>query len=502
VAESGLAGSPRILQVGLDGTVLPILSGDELSGGTLLAPISDVTWAEGLLWVAHRQTGVNGWTVGAISILDPDDPQTFRTVVSDLPGAGDYSVGDIARGPDGMMYFSIGSATNTLVVGPDNELVTGWLAQAPAFRDFPAMDVALSGVEYETDNPLTQDEADRAVTAPYMPFDSGPVDAAAVIRAPRPDAPVEGIVAGNSAVYRIDVWSDDPATSLRLVAWGLRDPAGLAFDPEGSGELHITNDGVDIRAVAREGSAPGDAQSELVESRPIAGDGNDLFVLDVTATDAAFYGFPDFFHDADSGEPVPVTDPAFCDAEAIAVEMPCPGFVLDETTRDQLAVEAAVAQFEPYSAVGKLDISATEVFGTGDLFVALAGSVIPVAGTNELVGYKIVQVDGETHEVRDFIGAGATQDEIFDPEGLNKPMDVKFRGDEMLIVDFGVLEPGLDLREENTGKLWIVRSSEGGEQQETGGDGKPDHGQDGTSSGSGGTTGGGGEAGGADGSPY
>ena len=32
----------------------------------------------------------------------------------------------------------------------------------------------------------------------------------------------------------------------------------------------------------------------------------------------------------------------------------------------------------------------------------------------------------------------------------------RFRGDRMFIVDFGVLEPGLDLMQPGTGKVWVV----------------------------------------------
>jgi hypothetical protein len=45
---------------------------------------------------------------------------------------------------------------------------------------------------------------------------------------------------------------------------------------------------------------------------------------------------------------------------------------------------------------------------------------------------------------------------IFEPSGMNKPIDVKFRGPEMFIVDFGVLEPSLNLMMPNTGKIWRV----------------------------------------------
>ena len=65
-----------------------------------------------------------------------------------------------------------------------------------------------------------------------------------------------------------------------------------------------------------------------------------------------------------------------------------------------------------------------------------------------------------TGEVEDFITAGTTQEDIFDPEELNKPIDVKCHGDSMLIVDFGVFEPGIGLQQAGTGKIWMVTRDE------------------------------------------
>src|SRR5690606_28223170 len=73
-----------------------------------------------------------------------------------------------------------------------------------------------------------------------------------------------------------------------------------------------------------------------------------------------------------------------------------------------------------------------------------------------LVGYKVVRVDGESFEVTDFVTTGDTVEEIFDPQKLNKPIDVKFMGPTLLIVDFGIFEPGLGLQQPGTGKIWAL----------------------------------------------
>src|SRR5215208_6497537 len=73
---------PKVKQIDLEGNVTTILSADQLPTGTFEGPLTDVTFHDGWLWVAHRQVGVNGWLVGAISKFDPSDPMgTFTTVI-------------------------------------------------------------------------------------------------------------------------------------------------------------------------------------------------------------------------------------------------------------------------------------------------------------------------------------------------------------------------------------------------------------------------------------
>jgi hypothetical protein len=96
--------------------------------------------------------------------------------------------------------------------------------------------------------------------------------------------------------------------------------------------------------------------------------------------------------------------------------------------------------------------------------VAETGSFIPITGATEFAGYKVVRVNRRTGQVSDFIAhpEDSTADEIFDPSGFNKPIDVKFRSGLMYIVDFGVFEPGLNLQQPGTGKVWVVSHGKSG----------------------------------------
>jgi glucose/arabinose dehydrogenase len=450
VAEAGATpgATPKIKHVEPDGQATTILDGAAM-GSRLLGPLTDVTFHDGWLWIAHRQTGVNGWAVGAISKFRPEDPMgTFTTVLTGLPSAGDHYTEEVVFGSDGRAYFSQGTATNSSVVGADNWLITGWLQQAPTFHDFPAKDVVLNGKSYQTAAAFPLDPDASKITAPFMPFGSGAVAPGTVVQG----VPRDGIVAGNGTVYSFDASAGDASGSLRLEAWGFRNPYGIGFDPFEPDVLFASNNGADTRGVAGETTVPIDEEDlTIVESRPIDEDFDDLFQLHVGGTEE-FFGFPDFFHDEESGEVEPVTDEEFCEELD-----PCPEFVLDAAFRQSLHVEPAVTELGYHTSANKFDFSTSHQFKhEGEVFVAETGSFVPTTGATEFTGYKVVRVD-RSGNVSDFIvHPSQTQSVIFDPDGFNKPIDVKFDGDAMLVVDFGVFEPGLGIVQQNSGKLWAV----------------------------------------------
>lgn len=455
ISEAGhLPGvAPTVKEVLLDGSAHLILSPGMLPADALLGPLTDITYRQGWLWIAHRQVGVNGWKVGAISKFRPENPAgTFVTVISNLPSSGDHHSNEILFDGSGRAYFAQGTASNSGVVGADNWFVTQWLQNFPGFHDFAPVNIVLNGTSFQTQAPFPLDPTASLLTSPFMPFGTGLVASGTVIPAATPSAPQQGIIAGNGAVYSFDPATATPASTLRLEAWGLRNPFGLAIDPFNPSKLFVANNGADVRGVQGE-NATGDFV--LLESRPIANDWDDLFVLDIGGAEE-FYGWPDYFHSPLTGEVLPVTHPLFCASDA--TDIPCPPFVLDETFRNSMTVQAAFAQFELHSSANKFDFATDQKFKfVGDIFVAETGSFVPVSGAQEFVGYKVVRVDRRTGQVSDFIAnRGRTPEERFDAQSFNKPIDVKFRGEFMFIVDFGVFEPGLMIQQPNSGKLWLV----------------------------------------------
>ncbi len=462
VTESGFGpeNPPTVLEITLPaadtGTATAILTPAMLPAGTLAPPFTDVVYHDGLLYLAHRQRGANGWLVGAYSRFSPDDPAgTFETIITNLPSTGDHSNNTIVFGPDGRAYFGQGTATNSAVVGPDN---ADWVAEAAMFSETPAVDVTLNGTSFTARVPTPVDPDSNAVTAPYRPFDSGDVASGFVVRAATPANPVNGIIAGTGSVYSFDpTVTTDVAATLRLEAWGLRNPFGLTFDAEDSTQLFISNNGSDIRGKAGDPSDPlNPATFILVGSRPIAQDADDIFVL-TTGGDVEFFGWPEFFHDPETNEPLEASDNLFCQSPALTAA-DCPGFIFTQGFRDSLTVQDAFSSVGQFVSVTGLTASNSEGFGyAGDLFVTESGSFSPQTGAFTFTGYKVSRIDSETGENFDFVvNAGSTSEELFVPEKLNKPVADIFIGDQLAIVDLGVAEPGINLFQAGTGKVWLL----------------------------------------------
>src|SRR6266704_2292070 len=104
---------------------------------------------------------------GRISRLDLDGRQTV--ILDNLPGPGNYHTNMAVFGPDGKLYFSQGSMTNTAIVGLD-AYELGWLRRLPHEHDIPGYDIVLTGASVETDNPLSQEKGARIRTGAFASF--------------------------------------------------------------------------------------------------------------------------------------------------------------------------------------------------------------------------------------------------------------------------------------------------------------------------------------------
>lgn len=436
VTEAGIITPPAVKQIDKNGTVTTVLTASMLPAGVLASPVTGITFAQGWIWVVHHQI-VGGVSVGAISKFMPHDPVgTFQTVLTGLPFFGDHPGSSIEFGSDGRAYLTTGLPTNSSVVGPDN----GWAVSQPTFHDFPPVDIELSGFGYRTAptaKPFALDPTATLITEPFRAFGTGTVPAGSVVHAVTPASPGNGIIiAGGGSVYSFDPHASNAASTLRLEGWGFRNDYGLGFDPFHPTQLFVSNNGTDARG-----------------SRPIANDLDDMFVIQL-GNGVQFFGWPDYFHDPVTGLARPVTDPFFCPpSPPYGV---CPQFAFSANFRANLTVQPAFAELENHSSANMFDFSPNSGFGfMGDIFVAETGSLPPGTGATSLTGYKVARIDRNTGIVSDFI-AHTSNDvtTIFQADGFNKPIDVKFRGSNMFIADFGLFAPATPTP--GSGKIWMV----------------------------------------------
>jgi hypothetical protein len=464
VTEEGVTtpviSAPAVKQIDNKGNVTTMLTADMLPVGTVVSPLTGIVFDRGWFYLVHRQTSSKnapGVLVGAISRFKPNDPVgTFQTLISGFPSFGDHPNSQIVFGPGGRAYINGAAPTNSGVVGPDNR----WAPTTPTLHDFPGVDIELSGVGYQTLIPFPPlDPAGGTsaakITEPFVPFGGGTVPPRTIVKAPTPANPQQGIIAGGGTVYSFDPNVADPASTMKLEAWGFRNPYGVGFDPFNKDLLFVSNNGADVRQTTINGVLT------IRGSRPIANDYDDMFVVQI-GQGVQFFGHPDYFHDLNTRQPDPVTDPRFCPPpRALPVPppptlpSPCPQFAFSDQFRATLKVQPAFAEIsDNHGSANMFDFSGTAAFGyQGDIFIAETGSIPTGTGAETLTGFKVARIERSTGVVSDFVTHTTnTQAVIFAAGGFNKPIDVRFRGPEMYIVDFGISNPATPTA--NSGKVW------------------------------------------------
>jgi glucose/arabinose dehydrogenase len=403
VTEAGYAygevfTTPRLLRLVPDGAPAVVATGAN-------PPWNGVAWSDGSLYVAE------GGVVEGGRVLRIDEDGRVRVLAEGLPSFGDHHT----NGPlvvDGWVYVGQGVVTNSAVVGLDNHGF-GWLPRFPDLHDVPCEDVRLAGDVFETSDPLR----DRAVvrTSPFRPF--GTVAEEGEI--------VPGAVPCSGAVLRVPI----DGGAMELVAWGFRNPFGLARGPDGA--IWVSDNMYDARG-----------------SRPVFGAGDLLWRL----VPGAWYGWPDFHGERplDAGDRYRPPGGR------------SPGTVLAE---HPAAPPRPAAVMAVHSSSNGFDVSRSAAFGfVGDAFVAQFGDMAPAVGkVLAPPGFKVVRVDLETGVISDFLvnDAGAGPASFLGTAGIERPVAARFGpdGETLYVVDFGVMlvtEAG-PVPVPGTGVVWRVR---------------------------------------------
>ena len=370
----------RVTRAGPGQTVTEVVA-DQLSG-----PVTSILWHRGRLYISHR---------GKVSVLE--GAKKVRDLVTGLPSLGDHHNNGLAAGPDGKIYFAQGTATNSGVVWVDNFLF-GWLQKYPGVHDIPAKDTKLRGQTFESPDPialLAKKERATAITSPFHPFG---------VTAEQ-GATVKGRVKANGTILRMD----PDGSNLEVYAWGLRNPYGLGFTPDG--KLLCTEAGMDERG-----------------SRPVANAPDCLWEI----KQGAWYGFPDYA----GGEPV-------TDAKFKSDRGPAPKFLLAEHP----PVEKPLLALPPHTGGARFDLARGGPFGKGLAYVALMGDMTPSTGTKvDHPGFSVARLDMTTMKSEPFF---RTRAEALGPKGFEyvatagpkRPVDVKLAPDglSLFVVDVGAM---------------------------------------------------------------
>ena len=398
--------TPRLVRVEQDGRITQVAAGSD-------PPWNGVVFDRGDFYVAAGGERDGG------KILRVGTHGTIATVVDSLPSVGDHHTNGPAIGPDGFLYFGQGTATNAGVVGLDN-FAFGWPKRHPDFHDIPCRDVTLTGQNHTTSNPVSG--TGEATTGAYVAFGT----------ATRAGEVIPGRIPCNGAVFRVR----PSGGALELVAWGFRNPYGLAFAPDG--QLYLTENSFDVRG-----------------SRPVFGTGDVLYRVQP----GAWYGWPDFH----AGH-------ALSDTEWFKPRgKPAPGFVLATHPGTPPAPAAVLGV---HSSSNGLDFSRNPAFGhVGEAFIAQFGDMAPNVGkVLSPVGFKVVRANVRTGVIEDFaVNRGKTNGPAsrLGTAGLERPVAVRFdpAGTSLYVVDFGVLTMGATPQPRTgTGALWRITRVTGGAQ--------------------------------------
>jgi glucose/arabinose dehydrogenase len=375
--------------------------------------------------VAYRDGAIYVSVKGGYnSHIDRFDLKTGeRNIVVDrLPDGGWHEPGGPVFGPDGLMYFGQGSVSQNGVILPQGFTVD--LAKHPRAHDIPGQDVTLTGNNVWSRDPLAPYPF-LTETGAFKPFGT-PAQKGEVIK---------GELLCSSGVWR----ARPDGSEIELLAWGIRNPYGMAFSEEG--ELYVSDNDLEEKGERAVADDP-DRIWHIKKAREPHGS--------VSTPD--WYGFPEYCADgllAWDEKHLPLKGKA---AEPLIANPP------------QWAGPAAYLE-KPHSCMTKIDFCRSSEFGyRGELFACEWGTLAPLNSprSEDLEnGFKVVRIDvkggtGETFLSNSRPGPASALGQA----GIERPVDCKFHPDgrSLYVLDFGVarITKGYMMAFAHTGVLWQV----------------------------------------------
>jgi glucose/arabinose dehydrogenase len=365
--ESGAAlSAPRLVEL-VDGKVRELAAGDH-------APWNGIAYRDGALYVAEGGQRDGGRILRFD--LEGDHVAKQTVLVDDLPSLGDHHTTGPVVASDDWVYFGQGTATNAGVAGPDLR----------AIHDIPCRDVTLTGTNFDG-------------TGAYLPYGT-PSQAGQVIK---------GALPCNGAIMRVRTTGGP----VELVAWGFRNPFGLALD---NGALYVTDNGYDERG-----------------SRPVYGSADVLWHVEMSH----WYGWPDY------SEARPLTAAFYSKGPGKPR-----GFVL---ARHPEQPQQPRAYLPVHASAEGLDFAHGDAFGfPGSAFIAQFG-----ATGGDPVGFDVVRVDPKTGDITEFARNKGDRNgpaSLAHLRGLERPVSVHFdpSGTALYVVDYGAVDAT------ESGRIWRI----------------------------------------------
>jgi glucose/arabinose dehydrogenase len=379
-----------------------------------------VTWHQGELYMAfkggyHMQIAQYNLNSGNLKIL-----------IDQIPSGGWHEPGGPLFGPDGMMYFGHGSVSQQGVPLPSGFTVD--LAKHPRAHDVPGQDVTLTGNNVRSRDPRLPYPY-LVETGAFKPFGT-PAKKGEVI---------PGELFCNSAVWR----SRPDGTDVELLAWGIRNPFGMAFNE--AGQLYVT-----------------DNDFEEYSERAIAQDPDRIWHIgkanepfgSVKTPD--WYGFPDI-----CGDGLPVNHEKHLPSRGTAAEL-----LLDHPPP---WAGPAVFLEQPHSCLCKMDFSRSDAFGhRGELFVTEWGTLAPLNSPRPEDldhGFRVIRVDVQQGTAQPFMhNKKMGPASALGGGGIERPVACRFSpdGKSLYVLDFGVAKvtPGNMMAFAHTGVVWKITRKE------------------------------------------
>ena len=392
ITNSGYTNGIASVMIFRNGVFEPIAEGFNM-------PLLGITYRNGIVYVAHK-----GY-ITAIGLANG----SRQDIMSGLPSYGDYSNCRVDFGLDGKMYFGIGSATNSGVVGTDNL----WVREYSFFCDRPGQPIILNGQNFASDNILIANQNEKVRTGAFKPF--GETNTRYEL--------VREVKKASGSILR----ANPDGSDVELVAWGLRCPAYLKFYHD---QLYVSNNGYDSRG-----------------SRPISNAPDEF----IRVVEGKWYGFPDYA----GGELVN-----------------SPRFAPDGGTPPELLLSCHPSQppkpfalFPPDSYLVGFDFNNDRRFGPeGTIYVAEFGSIqfSTIGGRSPLIpssGHRVSKINPFNGSISTFAMSRSGFPTYLTGEGgFGRPVDVTFGPDGALyIVDMGISSrenPSIILP--YTGVIWRV----------------------------------------------